>query len=211
MSWRHLLWSELTQPRPCSKGLHELSAHFSGLIFHCLPSSWDKDPSSPRSFRFPCPLLGMPIPQLSPASNPLQHLPDMHEGTGSCLPLLCLSLSPFLCLHHTVSQLLLWIMSSLFSQNPANQLVLSLPPKYKQSWSLFLLSSPPPSQFQPPALSLVRTSSSAHLHCYLPITLASLSRPNDHLKVLIRSRFSPASSSPCTQNKAKPYQRRIKI
>lgn len=190
----------------------QISSHFSGLIFHCLLPAGIKihPPHALSNFHALC--WECPSPSSLPASNPLQHLPDMHEGTGSCLPLSSLSLSPFLCLHHALSQFLLWIMSSLFSQKPANQLALSLPPKCKQSWSLFPLSSPPPSQFQPPALSLVRTSSpSAHLQCYLPIILASLSSLNDHLKVLTGSRFNPASGSPYTQNKCKPYQRHIKI
>ena len=69
--------SELTQLRTHGEGLHDPPAHSSGLIFHCLLSSCAKNPSSPCSFKSPCPLPGTPFSQLissvCPFGTPSRH------------------------------------------------------------------------------------------------------------------------------------------
>lgn len=94
------------------------------------------------------------------------------------------------------------IMSSLPSWDPAHQQVLSLPPMYSWSLSVFRVYHLLPLQSQGPAVSPERNSYlSTCFHFYLPMILTSPGSQNNLLKASIRSCFRPANSSYYAQNK----------
>lgn len=197
LSWKILAQVSAGKNRPCCKGLCDPPTHSSGLVSTpYLPAglkSWEL-PTFPMFFQIPrtsagyvLPLAHLRCPLLQGALQTSMRTPG-HTFLChyfACLSFLhlpwlqldCVAISLHISLLLDCENHKAGIMSSLPSWDPAHQQVLSLPPMYSWSLSVFRVYHLLPLQSQGPAVSPERNSYlSTCFHFYLPMILTSPGR-----------------------------------